>query len=255
MSDAGRNLPFFRSVQLDFADHIRNPAVNPLPADIEPRRMQIYVDLFFNNIRNFLDSAFPVSREIVGEQRWLALVREFVHLHPSESPFFLQISEEFMTFLYNRGMQDLPAFLLELCHYEWVELSLDVAADQPPQAVQPDGSLDGHLVLNPYMRALAYEYAVHKIGAGHLPQEGAPAAPTYLIVYRNTRNKVRFVESNPVTHRLLALLPDRTAAEALTLIHEELQSGGRQVEHAQVYAQGMQTLTRLRSQGIILGSS
>ncbi|HKX55116.1 MAG TPA: putative DNA-binding domain-containing protein, partial [Xanthomonadales bacterium] len=35
-----------------FAAHIRNPAVAPAPADVEDRRMQIYRDLFFNNICN-----------------------------------------------------------------------------------------------------------------------------------------------------------------------------------------------------------
>ena len=120
MQNSGRNLPDFKALQLDFAAHIRNPEKNPAPGDIEARRMKIYVDLFFNNIKSFLDSAFPVAAEVVGAARWREIVRDFVHHHPSESPFFLQISEEFLTFLHGQNYADLPGFLLELCHYEWV---------------------------------------------------------------------------------------------------------------------------------------
>ena len=100
MVRSGSNLPEFRSVQLDFAGHIRDPENNPVPVGIEPRRMKIYAELFYNNIKSFLDSAFPIAKQIVGEAGWHNLAREFLHLHGSESPYFLQISEEFLTFLY-----------------------------------------------------------------------------------------------------------------------------------------------------------
>ncbi|MEM9623085.1 MAG: putative DNA-binding domain-containing protein [Pseudomonadota bacterium] len=252
-TEAGSNLPYFRSVQLDFAAHIRHPQKYDRPADIEPRRMQIYIDLFFNNIQGFLAGAFPLCKQIISEAPWLALVREFVHLHPSESPYFLQISQEFLTFLHDRGLDGLPDYLLELAHYEWVELSLDVAADVVPAAYSADAELSGELVLNPYLRALTYTWPVQQIGPDHQPDGPPPKAPTFLIVYRNTHNAVRFIESNPVTHRLLALLEEMTTAAALEQIAAELQSAGRQVSLAQVQEQGMQTLSQLQAQGIILG--
>ena len=151
----GSNLPDFRSVQLDFAAHIRNPEVNPRPSDVEARRMKVYVDLFFNNIRSFIDGTFPVCASVLGESRWLDLIRGFVEVHASETPYFLQISEEFLTYLHDRGLRDLPPFLLELAHYEWVELALDVAQESvEPQSYDPSGELLGGLVLNPVVRPL-----------------------------------------------------------------------------------------------------
>ena len=250
---AGSNLPEFRSVQLDFAGHIRNPETNPIPAGIEPRRMKIYAELFYNNIKSFLDSAFPIARQIVGEVGWHRLAREFLHLHGSESPYFLQISEEFLTFLYARGLDGLPPFLLELCHYEWVELSLDVAVeDAQSDSFDAQGALSGMLVCSPLVRALAYSYPVHKIGIDHQPAV-EPELPTYLIVYRNTQLEVRFVESNPVTHRLLELLADYPVEVALSQIRQELAAAGRDVSSEEMERQGIQTLTHLRSLGIILG--
>ena len=254
MPTQGSNLPEFRSVQLDFAAHIRNPEVNPRPADVEPRRMQIYLDLFFNNVRNFIDSAFPVSREIVGEQMWHQLAREFLHRHAAASPYFLQISEEFLTFLHDRGLQGLPPFLLELCHYEWIELGLDVADDEVPADLEPWMELDQDAVLNPVMRALVYEYPVHEIGPQWQPRS-APEAPTFLIAFRDAQMSVRFIESNPVTHRLLQLLERATPIQALQAMHDELQAGGRDVGWDVLQQQGRDILTRLQASGVIAGTS
>lgn len=253
MPKPGDNLPQFRAVQLDFAAHIRNPEINPKPADIEGRRMQVYVDLFFNNIKNFLDSTFPVARRVLGEQRWLELAREFVHKHPSESPYFLQISEEFLSFLRDRGLDGLPPFLIELCHYEWVELALDVA----PDAAGVEGHIDWgeddtsvDCVVSPHVRVLVYRFPVHQISVEHQPREPGKT-PTYLLAYRTPELHVRFMESNPLTHRLLELLRVVPAQQAFAQIAQELAEAGQDVAVATLQAQGNQIITRFREAGII----
>lgn len=254
MSKSGRNLPEFRSVQLEFADHIRNPDMYPVPADVDPRRMKIYSDLFFNNIMSFLDSAYPIARQIVGEDAWRVLAREFFHRHPSESPYFLQISEEFLTFLHGRGLHDLPGFLLELCHYEWVELSLDVANDATDLVpYDSQRALTGEIVCSPLTRSLVYTFPVHQIGVSHQPKT-QPEQATYLLVYRNAGLQVRFMESNPVTHRLLELLHLMSVEETLQALRCELNEAGRDISEAQMRTQGMQILSHLRDLGIVLGA-
>jgi uncharacterized protein len=104
----GDNLPPFAAVQLEFAAHIRNPALYPAPADVEPRRMQVYVELFFNNIEALLASAFPVAKRVLGELRWRELVRGFIHHHPSASPYFLEISQEFLQYINDLNDSSLP---------------------------------------------------------------------------------------------------------------------------------------------------
>jgi hypothetical protein len=151
------NLPGFAARQLEFAACIRNPHVYPQPGDVDPRRMQIYVDLFYNNIESFLASAFPVAKQVLAGERWPALVRQFIHEHGSESPYFLEISQEFLTFLAERKPIGLPPFMLELCHYEWVELALGVAEDEiPEEGVDPGGDLlAGIPVVSPLIWKLA----------------------------------------------------------------------------------------------------
>jgi hypothetical protein len=59
VSRPGDNLPAFRASQLEFAAHVRHPDLNAAPADVEARRMRIYVELVYNNLERFLPIHFP----------------------------------------------------------------------------------------------------------------------------------------------------------------------------------------------------
>ena len=60
----------FKAKQLEFAAYIRDPENNPLPADVQPQRMAMYRELFFNNIDSFLSANFPVLRTLLNDRQW-----------------------------------------------------------------------------------------------------------------------------------------------------------------------------------------
>jgi len=252
----GSNLPDFRQVQLDFAAHIRNPETSERPAGIESRRMQIYIDLFYNNIENFLSNNFPIAKEVIAGERWDKLAREYVHKHVAHSPYFLEIPEEFLKFLDNRGdNSDLPAFFRELCHYEWVELALDVSeVEISDSEIDPNGDfLTGMPVVSPLAWSLGYQYPVHQIGVQHRPPESSGQVAYYYVVYRNRKDRVGFVESNVVTARMLELLVEAnvdSGAEVLDIIARELAG----LSPKQVKQGGLETLEKFRQLDIILGT-
>jgi len=251
MPRPGNNLPGFREQQIEFAAHIRNPQVNPRPAGIDPRRMQIYVDLFYNNIESIVAKGFPVAKQVLGKTLWRDVVRDFVDRHGSESPYFLEISQEFLAYLDEARRADLPDFLLELCHYEWVELALAVSDDEIPAAgIDPHGSLaNGRVVISPLIWKLSYRYPVHQIGVSFQPAV-APEEPTLLVVYRRRNDQVRFLEVNAATYRLLDLLAESpTGAAAIERLQEELPAVDSQIVHDH----GLATMERLREAEIILG--
>ena len=252
MRPRGSNLPPFIAQQLDFAAHIRNPQAHPRPADVEPRRMQIYLDLFYNNIESFLASGFPVTKRILEGDRWHALVRQFLHRHPSSTPYFLEISQEFLSFLYETPPTDLPPFLLELCHYEWVELALAVAEEALPVAgVDPEGDLLlNPVVISPLLWKLAYRFPVHKLGPGYQPT-AAPERPTLLLVNRRADDSVGFLEVSALTLALLEAL--ETAASGARAL-EQIAAENTQFSAATVYDKGLETLGRLRKADVILGA-
>ncbi len=227
MTDS-QTLPLFQQSQLTMTAHLRNPELNAGPADVEDRRLGIYRELIYNNIEGFIDSGFPILRELTADDHWHRMIRDFIARHESHSPYFLEITQEFLRYLQEeRGaVPGDPAFMLELAHYEWVELALDVSEEQFPQGLDRDGDLlEGQPVVSPLAWSLSYHWPVHRIGPEFQPQE-AGEAPTFLVVYRNRQDEVQFMESNAVTVRLLQLMsaePAQTGRELLAQIAEELQ--------------------------------
>lgn len=253
---AARREPLaFQRVQYRFAAHLRDPKRNKAPAGIEPRRMKIYTELFYNNVEGFLSTAFPVLRAITPDARWHALARDFFSRHESHEPLFHRIAAEFLKYLEReRGTVrgDWP-FLRELAHYEWVELALSVLDTRlTPALADPNGDLlERTPVLSPLAWSLAYTFPVHKIGPAFLPKK-PDAQPAYLVVYRNRQDQVKFMEINAVTARLLELLQQRPASG-----RKLLGRLARELKHPQpqaVIEQGAAILAGLRERDIILGT-
>lgn len=208
-----------RDSQLQMARYLRNPEQAPAP-DVEERRLKIYRDLIFNNVEGFVSGGFPVLRSLYRQDDWLALVRSFMDVHRCQSPYFLEISQEFIRYLSEEhSPRDCdPSFITELAHYEWVELALDVAEDVLPELQQATDLANTVLSLSPLAWVLAYQYPVHLIGPGFEPQ--TTGEPTYLAVYRDRADQVQFMELNAATARLLELHRDNATATVESLINQ-----------------------------------
>lgn len=249
-------MPSFRNHQENFAAHIRNPDKHPLPEGIEARRMKIYSELFFNNVEGFLSAGFPILREVSKDEHWYEMAKDFFINHSCHSPYFLEISQEFLAYLQNERVPKAhdPGFLLELAHYEWVELALDVSEEKIPlQGFNPNGDLMAAVpYLSPLALPLCYQYDVHKIGPQYQPI-AAPKQPTYLLVYRNIEDSVRFMEINAVTARLLQLMQEQALAKGSELV-EQIASELENVNKDVVFAGGKQALEHLKNVGVVLGT-
>ena len=193
--------------QRAFAARIRQPAAQPLLEGISAERMAVYEALFFNNIEGFISGAFPVLHRLIEADRWQRLVRSFIAEHQARTPYFLQISQEFLAWLQQGYVAEAgdPPFMLELAHYEWVELALDVSeAELPAQG------------WSPLAWPLAYRWPVQRIGADFQPSE-PEAEPTCLLVWRDGQDKVRFMQISPFAYQLAARLQAGEAADAALL--------------------------------------
>jgi hypothetical protein len=249
--------PDFKQRQYEFTAHLRDPDNAPAPAGVEERRMKIYRELLYNNVEGFLGNGFPVIRSIYSDTNWHSMVRDFFARHKSRSPYFLEIAQEFLDYLQHERephAEDPPG-LLELAHYEWVELALSVADESINMShIDPNGDLlEGHPVLSDLAWPLVYSYPVHEMGPNYLP-ETAPARPTYLVVYRNRNDEIKFMALNTVTARLLdLLLQDETISgrTAIEQIITEMQHSNPEI----VLQGGSEALAELQAYGIILGTA
>ena len=200
------------------ARFLSDPQGQHAPEGVEERRLKIYRDLVYNNVEGFISGGFPVLRSLYQDEDWHQLVREFIDQHRCHTPYFLEISQEFLKFLMQRdesGPND-PPFLLELAHYEWVELALDVAEEQLAEATAEYALLSSVPQLSPLAWVLSYQYPVHLIGPGFQPS--VAEQPTYLVVYRDRCDKVCFVQLNAATARMLELVRDNEVASVQELL-------------------------------------
>lgn len=248
--------PEFMRRQYEFAAHVRDPEHNPRPSDVEDRRMAIYRELFFNNVKGMLAGTFPVLSEIYGEDGWAAIIRDYFARHEAHTPLFMEMPQEFLKYLEEeRGERDEDSpWLLELAHYEWVELALQTDEHEIDRhGVDPSGDLlDGVPVFSALAWPLSYRFPVHRIGPGYQPDEPGEQ-PTFLIVYRDLEDSVGFIEANPVTAKLVALLQEndtKTGRELLESIAEEMQHPNPDA----VIQGGADILENLRRHDVVLGT-
>ena len=238
-----------RKAQFTMANFLRNPQSMPAPEGVEPRRLKIYQDLVYNNIEGFISGGFPVLRSLYDDARWHDLVGDFIDCHRCHTPYFLEISQEFLRYLTQDREDNAadPPFLAELAHYEWVELALDVSEQSIDSMGYLQLPLQEVVVLSPLAWLLSYHFPVHKIGPGFQP--GEPGEPTFLAVYRNREDQVRFMELNSATARLLDLLRDNTSATGSEILSQL--AGELKMSTEAVLGFGSELLAELAQQSII----
>lgn len=243
--------PEFQRFQYQFTAHIRDPKANARPSGVEARRMKVYSELVYSGIEHSLLICFPVLREVLGERRWARLIRAFIAKHRCHSPFFRQIPDEFLQFLQTAWIAttNYPKFMLELAHYEWIELALSISTHTPDwDRIDPAGDLlKQRPVLNPVIANLLYRWPVHRIA----PRTRTAPKETYLLVFRDIDEQIQFIEINAFTARLLNLLEttDFTGQTALERIATESCHPAPEV----VVSGGMAVMQDLCMRGVLLG--
>lgn len=246
----------FQQTQLDFIAHIKDPDANPYQGDIEDDRLKIYRELFFNNVLGFLSSGFPVLESLYTELVWQQLARKFFAQHHCRSPYFIDISKEFVEFLSNEyePTESDPVFMQELAHYEWLEL--DVSVRKSPitslqKAAQPwDGDSEVVWLCMSHLASLvSYQFPVHQISQEFQPSESQGV--NYLVVYRDSEDEVNFTLVNEVTAHLLSIIQTEDKITVESLIQTMI-AAMPQLEPQQVSDSLQQVLQELLTQQILL---
>ncbi len=249
--------PDFVRRQYAFAAHIRNSEKNPRPDDVEERRMKIYRDLFYNNVQGFIANTYPVLRTITSDEHWHSMVRDYFANHLSHTPLFPEMPREFLKYLEleRTPHPDDPAFMLELAHYEWVELALSILDENIDVSnINAEGDLlTGVPVISPLAWQLSYNYPVHKISPQFQPTE-PDDNQTHLVVHRNKLHDIHFMVLNPVTARLLQLIDEHNNASGQYLL-EQIASELNHPQPEVVISGGTQILNDLKNREVILGTT
>lgn len=200
------------AIQKQMADAVRFPS-QPAPLGIQQERLEVYRELVLNNVSNFVQSAFPVLRQICGDDVFDTKIRQFFQQSQLDSPYFVEIPEAFMYWLQDNA-HDLPPFALELAHYEWLELELfrrDVEQQSNGQSLiwSADFVLSDNehraIAVTSLLEVAAYQFPVHQLSEQYQPAS-PPEQPTFLAVYRGADDQVHFMQLDALSAATIQLL-------------------------------------------------
>jgi hypothetical protein len=169
---------------------------------------------------------------------------------------FPELPREFLQYLQNLGPEQSvgPPFILELAHYEWVELGLSLDESDPDEIeVEPEGDLlSGVPVVSPLAWPLSYKFPVHQIRKDFQP-DTEPSEATHLLVWRQRDFQIKFMQLNAVSLLMLKSLkeePNQTGLHLLKSISGILNHPKPDV----VIQGGEDMLKEFRDKQIILGT-
>jgi uncharacterized protein len=252
----------FKQIQKSLATAIRDPEIDN---DFEQRRIAIYQELIFNNIEGFCANAFPVLKSVTPDKKWAALVRGYMNDFKSDSPFFVDIAEQFLTYLTalsaetaeitEAATNQSPSqhWRNELAHYEWVELYISLQDGQQKRVdkleLDRQFSTDALVNINQSAWALAYQYPVHTITSENA--DVIEAQPTFLVVYQEpTNSEVQFLQTTGLVVHLLNLVEQHEELSVRYLIDVLTNEPFMQKpEHAEKFLRV--ALTDLRDKGVV----
>ncbi len=256
------SVPEFQRYQHQFVDYLRNPLKKETLPESLPQSSRIYAKLLYSKIEGSLDNCFPISCKLLGTKRWTQLIQSFIKNHRCKSPLYREIPDEFIDYLMNeQSAIVLPEFIVELAHYEWMELVLETekATLSKPYFTFNEDILNIIPAFNPVLHLLHYHYPVQYITASDsywknwesrtepYSQEGI-----ILAALRDNEDNVQFIEVNTVTARLIELTREglSTAEQALLELAAEMHYG----DHETILPFGTDIFKQLEQQQIIIGA-
>jgi hypothetical protein len=233
--------------------YLRDPEHVAPPPEMNPKRAEVYRDLVFANLSSLISGTFPVLVKILGDEQWRALVRIFLRDYRAHTPKFGEIAEEFVEFLASEPQAlaegSWPPFMVELAHYEWVEMALQQSEAEALPASDAGLLLERPLQVSALAWPLAYAWPVQSVGPDYQP-DTPPEQPTLLLVRRAEDWSVKFSGLSPLAFRLLQRIdefPELDGRAQLQGLALEAGMSGSQ----EFFDNGLALLQQMHGEGVV----
>jgi len=148
-------------------------------------RLRIYGDAYRLRLLEVLGNDFPVTKALLGEDRFDAIALDYVQAHPSTHPSLRHFGRAFADWLRQRAAR--PHASHELARFEWLQGEAFDAADANPLTLDAIAALPAEawptlrLHLQPSVRMLAMGCNAATLVDAHARGDALPAlrvAPT-----------------------------------------------------------------------------
>lgn len=214
-----------------------------------------FINLSVAETEVLVGRALPVTRGVLTEACWWALIRDFCALYYCCEPELHKVAEEVLDYLdgeHRGGKPGFPAFLCDLVHHEWLKLALrTVAPDDAAAPVLADGDLlTGVPVLAARVWVASYDYPVRSISADYAAIRPLPA-PQRLLARCDERDCLHWLELDEFAAGLIDDLEHDPLRNGYGLLSAA--AARAELPIAEALTRGVPLLERLRALGILRG--
>lgn len=190
------------------------------------RRLSVYRNNVFYSLTTALGDLYPVVKQLVGEEFFRHLARQYLLKHPPQRASMVHLGEDFPAYLERDELQTGLTYLAEVARLELARHQSFHAADAvalEPEAIRQIGVeklLSGKLVLHPSLRLLKSAWAIRSIWAAHQSEQvdltsvRLDQSESVLILRMDTKPLVYAVEP-PLLEMLLLLEEGSSLSDAI----------------------------------------
>ena len=246
----------YQDYQRKLAEYCRTGEATEIPGITSGERLETYRRLVFSVIEEFLGKAYPITQAAIGKDEWQTLVDRFFSEYPCSSPQVWRMPQELTDYVEKTSYKsDEFPYLLELLHFEWLEIEIDNMEDgELPEYLVPKDLFHEIPVINPDHKLLQLSYPLYELTPDILSndEKREERKGTYLLLGFRCKETLRakFLTLNPFSLILLkGLMPgDKTTKELLEQLPAELQKLPNAAQTARVLIESFY------KSGLILGS-
>jgi hypothetical protein len=149
--------------QSDLANYCRTGEYISIPG-VKEKNIARYRNLIYSIVDDSLQSAFPLTLNLIEKEEWNDMVNDFFIHHACQSPFVWKMPRELLDYLQKTDSVLLQKYfqLKDLLLLEWYEVEIYMMEDKEPETFTTKGILSSDpLVLNPELVVLPLSYPVH----------------------------------------------------------------------------------------------
>ncbi|MEW6194176.1 MAG: putative DNA-binding domain-containing protein [Bacteroidota bacterium] len=242
---------YTRTQQSSLANYVRTGVLNNVEGLTE-NRVHYYRKLVYNVLNDSLQSAFPITYDLLDEDEWNDLVEKFFCNHNCQSNEIWKMPYEFCRFTKKYGDELALKYphLNDLLLFEWTEIEVYMMEDKiPPQFAVEGNLLNDVLVLNPEFNIIKLQYPVHLKGSKEIKKDDQ--GNYFVLIYREPKTfKVQFVNLSVYYAWLIARLLE--GSKPLIDIYESAEETF-QVDKSTLKKNSYQFITDMINNKFILG--
>lgn len=180
--------------QSRLANYCRTGVLEPIKGLTE-NRVGNYRRLVYNVIDDTLQTAFPLTYNLLTEEEWDETVNRFFSNHACQSTSVWKMPYEFYQYIEESDtkLKNIYPFLTELLLFEWMEIELYMMEDMQFPETQNNGDLENDVILfNPEFKLMRLSYPVHQKNPNEI--SGEDKGEYFILMFRDkSSGAIQFV--------------------------------------------------------------